>query len=154
MPSWVATCSTMQRNPPEMRKTFTLRWCNLSTSSLYKATFTPKYAQIKINQLFRLKNVSFEILDADDAIFVQQGGHVRKLKSAPTYLIPGVSWGGWSVISLFTCSREHLIIDSRSVRAVLNVTDPPMALRVLGTKIIWSATTHMSDHMVCKWILH
>lgn len=101
---------------------------------------------IKINQFFRLKNVSFEILDADDAIFVQQGGHVRKLKSAPTYLIPGVSWGGWSVISLFTCSREHLIIDRRSVRAVLNVTDPPMALRVLGTKIIWSAATHVWPH--------
>lgn len=34
-------------------------------------------------------------------------------------------------MSLLTCSLEHLMIDRRSDRAVLNVIDPPMALRVL-----------------------
>lgn len=47
------------------------------------------------------------------------------------HLIPGVSWGGWSVISLFTCSLEHRMMDRRSFRAVLNVMEPPMAFRVL-----------------------
>ncbi|KAG9338986.1 hypothetical protein JZ751_024384 [Albula glossodonta] len=34
MLSCEATCSTMQRKPPEMRNTFTFRCCRLATSSL------------------------------------------------------------------------------------------------------------------------
>lgn len=34
-------------------------------------------------------------------------------------------------MSLFTCSLEHRMMDRRSVRAFLNVIEPPMALRVL-----------------------
>lgn len=48
--------------------------------------------------------------------------------------MPGVSCGGWSVISLFTCSLEHRMMERRSVRAVLKVTEPPIALRVLREK--------------------
>lgn len=114
MPSWDATCSTMQRNPPEIRKTFTLRWCNFSTSSLgggqsYFACWSLIVLQQTHNSL-------------------------QTQRWTLTYLIPGVSWGGWSVIILLTCSREHLIMERRSLRAILNDTDPDIAFRVLRTK--------------------
>lgn len=75
--------------------------------------------------------------------------------------MPGVSCGGWSVSSLFTCSLEHRMMDRRSFRAVLNVMEPPMAFRVLNVtraaawacfgieKVVFQCTvacyTHFSD---------
>lgn len=55
----------------------------------------------------------------------------RSVISTLIHLTPGVSWGGWSVISLLTCSLEHRMMERRSVRAFLKVIEPPMALRVL-----------------------
>lgn len=71
------------------------------------------------------------IASANNQIVLSGEKKTDQLKSTTTYLIPAVNWGGWSVISLFTCSLEHRMMDRRSVRAVLKVTDPPMALRVL-----------------------